>query len=153
MIFYRYVNKLHFSSLQNIIFWFDLKMCKCLPGNYVGSIKPHLCNWSIRRKDKNLMPFFLLLFNTLVTIVLYFLKSKTVLTTLQRIQDIWHGPYSCHGHYIFMFDSKSLIWCFIIGIIKVMQECDILMQQESFINIKEMRYIDCHGLYINLAEF
>ena len=34
-----------------------------------------------------------------------------------------------------------------------MRECDILMKQESYINIKEIRNIDCHRLYRNLAEF
>ena len=33
-----------------------------------------------------------------------------------------------------------------------MQECDILIKQDSYINMKEIRNIDCHGLYRNLAE-
>ena len=28
-----------------------------------------------------------------------------------------------------------------------------MMKQESYINIKEMRYLECHRLYKNSAEF
>ena len=60
-----------------------------------------MITWSIRRQDKILMSF-LLSFNTLLTIIVYFFKIKNVLAILQRIQDIFHR------YYILKFESKYL---------------------------------------------